>query len=164
MIMDALAQFSDSQALSSLSSGDQDDSTYCLDLTGGNKAEDGWTRLTSSNIADKFRGGTVYLNVMIDVDGSGTSGAHVDVELFVHSASSTFKSGNKLCVVSLPPIPNATAGTIRSVSVPNVEFASTERYMGLAYHGLAAKTSSMTVSAWLSSVPGDTQVAGYTLT
>ena len=132
MILDGALEFSDSQALASVSSGDQDDSTYCLDLTGGNKAEDGWYRLSSSNIGDMFRGGTVYLNIQVDVAGSGTSSAIIEAQLYVHSATSTFKSGNRLVAVRFPVLQNTTAGTIRSVSVPNIEFASTERYMGIA--------------------------------
>jgi len=165
-ILDATLEFSDSQAVTSVTSAVCDQSTNVMDLTGSSAvARDGWyklTQATSQNIADLFRGGTVYLNIKVDVAGTVTSGVKLDSRLMVHSAATSIKSGNELVRVIMPNA--AAAGTIRSVSIPNTEYAYTERYMGLTYYATGSKVTTMTVSAWLSNNPGETQITGTTLT
>lgn len=164
-IIDSLFEFSDSQAVTSVTAASADDSTYVSDLTGGNSAKDGWYKITGSSsnkIGDMFRGGTVYFNVRVDSAGTVTSGVKLDARLMVHSAKSSVKSGNELCRIVMPNA--ATAGTIRTVSVPQVEFAYTERYCGIAYYGTGSTVTTITVSAWLSNIPGDTQITGTTVT
>jgi hypothetical protein len=163
MIIDSELEFSDAQALASKSASSETQSTNVLDLTGGNAAEDGWYRLSATNIADKFRGGTVYFNAEINTVLSCTGSSILEARLYVHSAATSIKSGNKLIEVAFPV--DAAAGTIRSVSVPNVEFASTERHMGVVYYvNGGTKIVSGAVNAWLSDVPGDTQITGSSLT
>jgi len=164
-IIDSTLEFSDSQAVTSVTSAVTDISTNVLDLTGGTAGQDGWykmTQSTSQNIADMFRGGTVYLNVRVDSAGTVTSGVTLQARLYVHSAATSIKSGNEIIRLVMPNA--AAAGTIRSASIPNTEFAYTERYMGLSYYASGSKVTTITVSAWLSNVPGDTQITGTTMT
>jgi hypothetical protein len=165
MIIDHELEFSDGQTncVSAKSANAETQSTNVLDLTGGNAAEDGHYRLTASNIGDKFRGGTVYWNVEIGVVLNCTGASVLEARLWVHSAATSVKSGNRLATLRFPV--DAAAGTIRSASIPNIEFASTERYMGVTYFvSGGTQIVSGAVNSWLSSVPGDTQIIGSTVT
>ena len=54
---------------------------------------------------------------------------------------------------------------VRSASIPNIDFASTERYMGVVYYvDGGTKIVSGAVNSWLASVPGDTQITGTSMT
>ena len=159
-IMDALAYFSDAQALASVSSGDEDDSTYCVDLTGGNKAKDGF----GTSISDLLGGaGTVYFNAKVTTVLDCTGATVLHARLRAHSATSTFKSGNVVAELQFPV--DAAAGTVRSAVISPMKIASTERYLGVGWAGVGGtKVVTGSVEAWLSDSPPDTQIGGTNVT
>jgi len=159
MILDAEFEFSDLQTLASKSASSETQSTNISYLTGGKAGKDGW----GTALADLFRGGTVYWHTQINVILDCTGASVLEARLYVHSAATSIKSGNKLIEVAFPV--DAAAGTIRTVSVPNIEFASTEVYLGVVYF-VSGGTKILTgyVDSWLSNSPGETQLAGSSLT
>ena len=159
MILDAEFEFSDAQSLASKSASSETQSTNVAYLTGGKAGKDGW----GTALADLFRGGTVYWHVQINTILDCTLSSILEPRLYVHSAATSIKSGNKLVEMSFPV--DAAAGTTRTVAVPNVEYASTEVYMGVVYY-VSGGTKIVTgaVDSWLSNSPGQTQLAGSSLT
>lgn len=155
MLMDKKLYFSDNQALASISSGSEDDSTYHIDMTGGNKSKDGW----GTEIAD-FPGegqNVIWNTVVTQVFVNSGSGSTL-VSLYAHTGTSSYKSGVHLASVSFPT--DSAVGTMRSVSVGISNLGSTYRYLGLGYKGVGAtKLTTGKTDSWLS-LDGQTQVEG----
>ena len=154
-IMDALVRFQNTpQALTSVSSGDEDDSTYCVDLTGGNAAKDGW----GTSISDLLGGaGTVYFNAQVTTVLACTGATVLHARLRAHSTNSSFKSGNVVAELEFPV--DAAAGTKRSTVISPMKIAATERYLGIGWAGVGGtQVATGSVEAWLSNTPLDTQI------
>jgi len=154
MIMDSLCVFSDAQSAAG-SAASAADSTYCLDLTGGNAAKDGH----GTSIADMISGGVVYLNAQVTTVIASTGACLLHVKLMGHTTTSTFGSGNVIATLIFPE--DAAAGTKKSVAVGNYNFASTERYLGVSLLPTGGTAiASGNVEVWLSTSPPDTVPLG----
>jgi len=143
-ILDATLEFSDAQALTSISSGSSSVSTNVADL--GADGKDGWGSAQKTNPG---AGGNVYLNVEVQVAMSGASAA-LDVQLVTKAANASISAaGTLLASVRLPAV--SAAGTSRSIAVP--AGCDIERYLGVLYTASGAQLTSATINAWLGTHP-----------
>lgn len=159
MLLDNTFYFSDNQDLSSKTSGTQTQSDNVVDLTGGTANKDGFSWLDSGSIGPSFgEGRMLHWWVMIGGSSAMSAGASTVLlaELFVHSASTSIKSGKSLAQLELPN--DAAVGTRVSVGVPYNKVGSTQRYLGVVYKSVGGTITATRVESGFSWGPPDTQL------
>lgn len=137
-VLDYLLEFSDAQALTSITNGSVTKSTNQSDLQSGDL--DAWGTSVLTNRFNK----DVTLNVGVSVALVGTSAA-LEVQLVSKAANVSISSGATVHgVVRIPAV--SAAGYKTSISVPAQAF---NRYLGVLYCARGATLTSATVNCWL---------------
>ena len=138
-IMDALYEFSDAQALASISSGSSTVSTNVTDM--GANGEDGWGNALTTKIG---QGGQLVCNLTLAAALVGASAAIIAT--LVTKASSASISSGATEIGRATIAATAAAGNRYTIPVPP---GDTQRYIGVLYTASGGKLTSATVNAWI---------------
>ena len=139
MIMDSLLEFSDAQALASISDTSSTISTNVSDL--GANGEDAWGSAQTMDIGE---GGGLVFNAQVVAALVGASAAIV-CELTTKAADATLgTSGTNVVSLTIPTI--SAIGTRVSVRVPT---GTIERYIGVLYTASGGNLTSATIDSWI---------------
>ena len=146
-LLDGRLEFSDGQAVTSISSGSTTISTDVIDF--GASATDGWGSTLKNNT-----GGDLRWHVRVNVALVG-AGAAIHALLQTHTTATT-TSGTTIATIVIPAL--SASGWKRSMTVPT---GGMYRYLGVGYKASGAKLTSATFDSWLGF--GDDQNPAATL-
>lgn len=138
-VLDAKLEFSDAQALASVSSGASVVSTNVTNL--GASETDCWGNSITPDIGE---GGELEFNVAVDTALVGSSAA-LDCKLVTKASSASISSGGTtLATLTIPA--TSAAGTRKSVKVPS---GTIYQYTGVLYAASGGALTSAKINSWI---------------